>query len=100
VRHPTCGTARRPCRRGKRFPRRPRELDRRVFKHRFQILDPIIADRQFRVDHVVNAQRSLERRFLQLCDRSLRPLRVVRYKIEEYVGIDQRQISSRRASTP
>jgi len=50
-----------------RVPRRPRDLDRPIVEHRFQILDPGVADRQLSVDHVVDAERPLERRFLQLC---------------------------------
>ena len=84
----------------KRVPQRPRDRDRRVVEHRFQILNQAVADRQFGADHVVDRERSLECRLFQFHDGPLSPIRVIGHKVEGTVGIDRRQINSRPASMP
>lgn len=64
-------------------------------KKRVEILDAGVANGELGVDRVIDQQWSIESRGLKLGNRPICPVWIVRNKVEQNVGIDERHDSPR-----
>lgn len=58
------------------------DFDHCLVQHAVKILDPVIADRNLRLDDIVDENRPGQSSFLQARQRPLRPFRIIGHEIE------------------